>query len=242
MAAAFLTIITLFFIVKTFNEFQSGKFIGQGQIGINTIDVVGKGEVFAKPDIAEFSVTVEKNAISVNDAQNNATEAINKVTKFLTDSGIEDKDIKTTNYNIYPRYDYLRDQGQVFRGYTVSQTLDIKIRKIEDTGKILAGVTDAGANQVGGVNFKVDNDDAVLRQAREKAINDAKTKAEQLAKDLGVKIVRLINYSESGNGIYPYPLYGMESKMVGTGGDVAPSVPTGENTFTVNVSLTYQIK
>lgn len=238
----FLAVLVLFFAVKTFNEVQSGKYIGQDITPSSTISISGKGEVFVKPDIAKISVSVEKEAVSVTEAQNQATEAINKITSFLKESSVEDKDIKTTNYNIYPRYDWIEKTGRVFRGYVVSQTLEIKIRKIDKTGEILAGVTKAGANQVGGVSFTIDDEEAVKREARQKAINDAQTKAEQLAKDLGVKIVRLVNFSESGNGgiIMPYKMEAMEATGMGGGGE--PEIPSGENTVTINVYLTYEIK
>jgi len=228
-----IAVLIFYFGVKSFNEMDN---ISDRQ---NTISVTGKGEIFIKPDIAKISVSVEKEAVSIADVQKQATDAINKIVEFLKSSGIEDKDIKTTNYSIYPRYDYLRT-GQVFRGYVVSQTLDVKIRKIDDAGKILAGATSAGANQIGGVSFTVDNEEAVKQEARQKAIADAKEKARQLAKDLGIKIGRLTNFSESGNGDIIMP-YAMKSETLGTGGP-EPEIPSGENKVTVTVNLTYQIK
>ena len=228
-----IAVLIFYFGVKSFNEMDN---ISDRQ---NTISVTGKGEIFIKPDIAKISVSVEKEAVSIADVQKQATDAINKIVAFLKSSGIEDKDIKTTNYSIYPRYDYLRT-GQVFRGYVVSQTLDVKIRKIDDAGKILAGATSAGANQIGGVSFTVDNEEAVKQEARQKAIADAKEKARQLAKDLGIKIGRLTNFSESGNGDIIMP-YAMKSETLGTGGP-EPEIPSGENKVTVTVNLTYQIK
>lgn len=235
----FLSYWFFFFAVKVINEIKSGEYIGQGLSSVNTISVSGKGEIFIKPDIAKISVSVEKQAISVADAQNQATEVINKVVAFLKESGVEDKDIKTTNYNIYPRYDYLEKTGSVFRGYVVDQTLEAKIRKIDEAGKILAGVTQSCANQVGGISFTIDDEEGVKQEARQKAIADAKTKANQLAKDLSIKLGRLISFFESGNGgIIPLR---MEASGLGAA-PAAPAVPTGENTVTVNISLTYEIK
>jgi hypothetical protein len=239
LTSLFLAVLIIFFAVKTFNEVQSGKYIGQDIIFSSAINVSGKGEVFVKPDIAKISISMEKEAVSVTEAQNQATESINKITSFLKESLVEDKDIKTTNYNIYPRYDWIEKIGRVFRGYVVNQTLEIKIRKIDKTGEVLAGITQAGANQVGGVSFTIDDEEAVKREARQKAITDAKTKAEQLAKDLGVKLVRLVSFSENG-GSYPIPIY--ESEALGIGRGEAPEIPAGENIVTVNVSLTYEIK
>jgi len=235
LLGVFIIVLIFYFGVKSFNEMENRP--GQQ----NTISVAGQGEVFAKPDIAQISLSVEKEAVSLIDAQKRATEAINEVIAFLKNSGIEDKDIKTTNYSIYPRYDYLQKMGRVLRGYVVNQTLEIKIRKIDEAGKILAGAIFAGANQVGGINFTVDDIEAIKRQARQEAINDAQTKAKQLAKDLGIKIVHLVNFSETGNnGIVPVYMKSETSGM-GGGGEV-PEVPSGENKITINVNLTYQIK
>jgi uncharacterized protein YggE len=240
LLSLFLAVLAVFFAVKVINEIKSGEYIGKDLPSVNTVTVSGKGEVFVRPDIAKISVSVEKEAVSVLEAQSQATEVINKITAFLKESGVEDKDIKTTNYNIYPRYDYLEKTGRVFRGYIVDQTLEIKIRKIDEAGKILAGITQAGANQIGGISFAIDDEEAAKRDARQKAIVDAKTKAEQLAKDLGIKFGHLISFSENGGG-YPYPVY--KSEALGMGGaEPAPAVPAGENTVTVNVSLTYEIK
>jgi uncharacterized protein len=237
ISGIFIIVLIFYFGVKTFNETDNNM---DQQ---NVISVAGLGEVFAKPDIAEISLSVEKEAVLVIDAQKSATDAANKVVAFLKQSGIEDKDIKTTNYNIYPRYDYLKT-GQVLRGYVVSQTLDVKIRKIDDAGKILGGATLAGANQVGGINFTIDDMEAVKREARQAAINDAKEKAKQLAKDLGVRMGKLINYSENGNG-YILPMYSDKTSVLGMGGGVeapVPQIPSGENKVTINVTLTYGIK
>jgi len=241
LVTLFLVVLVFFFAVKSVNEIQKGKYIGQGIAPTNTISVTGKGEVFVKPDIAKISISVEKEAYSVSEAQNQATEAINKITAFLKESGIEDKDIKTTNYNIYPRYDYIEKVGRVFRGYVVTQSLEVKIRKIEKVGEILSGVTKAGANQVGGVNFTIDDEETPKREARQKAISDAKAKAEQLAKDLGVSLVRLVNFSESGGEIPIYRNFKNEALDIG-GGEPVPEVPSGENTVVISVGLTYEIK
>ncbi len=242
LISVFVAVLVLFFGVKTYNEIKSGRFIGQDIVPVNTINVGGKGEVFAVPDIAKISISVEKEAQNLNEAQGAATQAINNTIDFLKKSSVEDKDIKTTNYNIYPRYDYLEKIGRVFRGYVVSQTLEIKIRKTDEAGNILAGVTAAGATNVGGIFFVIDDENAVKREAKQKAIADAKEKAEQLAGDLGVKIVRIVSFSESG-GDYAY-FKAMDSTGYGIGGAEmsAPSIPTGENKITVNVNITYEIK
>jgi len=241
MAAAslFILVLIVFFIIMSLNEWDKRTYAGPDVL---TISAAGQGEVFVKPDIAQISFTIQKEKISLLDAQNEASVASNKLTDFLKSSGIEDKDIKTTNYSIYPRYDYLENSGRIFRGYDVSETIEVKIRKIDDTGKILSGAANNGADQVGQVSFTIDDQEAVKREAREKAIIDAKQKANKLANDLGLKIVRLIGFYESGGDYYPVAMMKESSSILGMGGAATPSIPSGENKVTVNVSLTYQMK
>jgi uncharacterized protein YggE len=237
-----LVVVLIFFVVvKAYNEFLEGKYIGKEIAPVNTINISATGEVFAKPDIAQISVSVVREEKTAVDAQNQNTEAMNKIVKFLKDSKIDDKDVKTTGYNIYPKYDYIERVGQVLKGYEVSQTLDVKVRKIDEAGKILSGAVERGANQVGGINLAIDNEDALKREARQKAITEAKRKANDLEKDLGVNLGRLVSFSESFGG-YPIPVYGM-MKTEGVGGAAsAPEIPTGENKISVSVSLTYEIR
>ncbi len=241
MAAAslFILVLIVFFIIMSLNEWDKRTYAGPDVL---TISAAGQGEVFVKPDIAQISFTIQKEKISLLDAQNEASVASNKLTNFLKSSGIEEKDIKTTNYSISPRYDYLENTGRIFRGYDVSETIEVKIRKIDDTGKILSGAANNGADQVGQVSFTIDDQEAVKRQAREKAIIDAKQKADKLANDLGLKIVRLVGFYESGGDYYPVAMMKESSSVLGMGGGIAPSIPTGENKVTINVSLTYQMK
>ena len=234
-------ILSLYVAVLAFNAVQEGRYIGKEINPTNTINISATGEVFAAPDVANFSVSVVKEAKTAVDAQNQNAEAINKIVKFLKDSGIEDKDVKTSGYNIYPKYDYLEHQGQVFKGYEVTQSLDVKVRKIDEAGKILSGAVEMGANQVGGINLAIDNEDALKRAARQAAINEAKQKADDLVKDLGVNLGRLVSFSESSGG-YPTPLYGMMKAEGLGGGATAPEIPTGENKISVSVNLTYEIR
>ena len=127
-------------------------------------------------------------------------------------------------------------------GYNVSQTVELKIRDISVAGEILSGIGEFGATDVSGLNFIVDNEDEINDQARDLAIQDARTQAKVLAKSLGVRLVKIVNFSENGD----YPVYyGMEKAMAVGGGmadSVAPQIPAGENTITSNVSITYEIR
>lgn len=219
----------------------------------NTISVSGKGEILVKPDIALISLGVTEDDKTVVAAQDTAAKKMNSAIQILKDNGVLEKDIKTTNYNISPRYEYVRASQfdnpalypygkQVLAGYTISQNLEVKIRDLTKAGDILAKVGAVGLDNVSGLQFMVDNEDVIKVQARDEAITDAKTNAKKLAKALGVRLGDLVSFNENGN----YPIYArmdsvMSSKAVGAS-SVAPEIPTGENKITSNVSLVYEIR
>jgi uncharacterized protein YggE len=223
-------------------------FLGKGKTGYNrqnpnVISFSGEGKIFAKPDIAMVTLSVVTESKTVADVQKKNTEKMNKVIDFLKGFGIEDKDIKTTNYNLYPRYDYSQYSSKMPQiiGYEITQSLEVKMRNLDKVGDILEGSVNAGANQIYSLYFKVDKDEEFKAQAKELAIKDAKKKAEETAKQLGVRLGKLSGYSEGG-GYYP-PIYSNYDKAIGVGGggESAPNIQTGENEILVNVTLTYEI-
>ncbi len=238
----FLLALTIYTVVAVQNKIREGKYIGQEIESRNTITVFGKGEIYARPDLAitTFSVVIEKKTVS--EAMNENTEKMNTIIDSMKEQGVEDKDLKTTSFNIYPRYDWYNEtsfypQGRrVLVGYEVRQSLQVKIRDMEKIGEIIQGATDAGANQVGDLQFTIDDEDEFKKQARGEAIEKAKAKAEELASQLGVKLVRIVNFSESG--IVPR-YYALEESM-GIGGE-APGIEVGENKIEVNVTIIYEI-
>lgn len=244
--AVFLLALTVSTVVGIQNKIKEGKYIGQEIETKNTITVADKGEVYAKPDLAltTFSVVTEKKTVSEAISEN--AKKMNAVIDFVKEQGVEDKDLKTISFNIHPRYEWygvtqFYPQGRrVLVGYEVRQSLEVKIRDMEKIGDIIEGATDAGANEVGDLQFTVDNPDELKKQARGQAIEKAKNKAEELASQLGVRLVRIVNFSESG--VIPF-YYGLE-KAAGMGGGEeasAPAIETGENKIEVNVTITYEI-
>lgn len=233
----FLVIVSIFFIVKTKNEWG----------GYNrtqppaTISVSGEGKEFVKPDIATIRVGVVKQSADLLKAQRDAKEVVDRVLVLLKEKNIADKDIKTTSFSIYPQYDY-KDGVQKFRGYEVRQTLEVKMRDLSKVGEVLGGVAGAGANEVGSLNFTVDDPKAVQEKARATAITEAKQKAERLAKELGVRLIKITSYSESGGAQPPMPYFSKAEFGMGMGGAADVAVPTGENEIKMNVSITYEIK
>lgn len=247
----FAVLVCILLLVKTMHQYRKYTLAGSGTSATNTITVTGESEVFAVPDIATFTYTVTELAKTVPVAQKAATEKANKAVEFLKKSGVAEKDIQTTGYNISPQYDYVSSPctqygcaggKQVFKGYEVSQTVSVKVRKIEDAGTVLAGIGELSVTNLSGLQFTVDKQDDFVAEARKKAIKEAKEKAEVLADDLGVSIVRVVNFSEGGD--YPRPYYAktmMADSAMGMGGS-APEISVGENKISSSVSITYEIR
>jgi uncharacterized protein YggE len=253
--AIFLAVLFLatFLFMKTISEIKAYGFIGGGVPSSNTITVSGTGEAFAVPDTATFSFSVVEEDESVAKAQDTATKKMNIALALLEKADIEEKDIKTTGYNIHPQYDYVREICTAYscppgkrelRGYQVSQTISVKVRETGEAGQILADIGSVGVTNVSGLNFTVDDEDEPKRVARKDAIKDAETKAIELANDLGVRLVRVVSFNESGGNYYPkrYDMAVMEMAADGAVGGAVPEIPVGENKITSNVSITYEIR
>jgi len=205
----------------------------------NLIYFSGEGKVYTKPDVAFVDFSVVTQGVRINDVQDANSKKMNKVIIFLKSSGVEEKDIKTTNYSLYPQYTYKNYKIPQITGYQINQTVGIKIRDIDKVGEILQGVVEVGINKVNSLYFGVENDEELKEQAREMAIKDAKEKAEKLASQIGVNLGKIVGFSESTDG-YPAPRYKGELG-IGGGGE-SPNIEAGENEITVSVTLTYEIE
>lgn len=251
-AATALGMLALFLLVATASELRSFKYIGAGISPTNTINVSGQGEVFAIPDTATFSFTVSETGKDVASAQTKATKKTNDTIDYLKKEGIAEIDIKTTDYSVNPQYEwstqictsngYCPPGRQTIIGYEVSQTILVKIHDTDKAGTLLSGVGSRGVSNVSGLNFTVADEDALKAEARDKAITEAKTKAEVLAKSLGVSIVRVVAFNENNYG-GPVPMYAkMEIMSADSSLGEAPEIPTGQNKITSDVSVTYEIR
>jgi len=243
----FLISLIIFVAVSIPNKIREGRHID----GINKITVSGTGEVYAKPDLALINFSVISEAETVDKAILDNTEKMNAAIDFVKSMEVEEKDLKTINFNIYPRYEYRKVEVETYPyppgkrvlvGYQVSQSLQVKIRELENIGKILEGVTNVGINQVGSLSFTIDEQDELKEQARGKAIENAKAKAEILASQLGIDLVKIISFSETGYvpRYYDYGIAESSSMSKASSGSV-PQIETGESKIEVNISIIYEI-
>ncbi|MCC6299848.1 MAG: SIMPL domain-containing protein [Anaerolineales bacterium] len=207
-----------------------------------TLSVVGTGTADLEPDIAYIYVGVHTELPSAAEAvaQNNAQTQ--KMIDALTAFGIDAKDIRTTSFSIWPfdKYDPLTGASTGEKYYSVDNTVYVTVRDLTKLGNLLDTVIGAGANTVNSIQFDVANKDAALKQARADAVVDAKVKAEELAQAAGMSVgaIRSITFTDSQY----YPVY--EGRGGGGGGEAASAVPInpGQLTFTVTVSVTYELK
>ena len=213
--------------------------VGSQQEGIW---VNGQGEVQAVPDVASLSLGVQAQAQTVTEAQEQASTAMDAVMTALKNNGVAEKDIQTTGYNIWQqtRWDPDRQEEQV-TGYQVSNTVQVKVRQVENAGTVLDAAVTAGGDlmRVQGIYFEVDDPSAYLEEARAMAVADAKAKAAQLADLAGVKLGNPTYLSESSYS--PVVYRGLE--MAKADGAAVPTTPItpGETTITASVQIVYAI-
>ncbi|RJQ27739.1 DUF541 domain-containing protein [Candidatus Parcubacteria bacterium] len=217
-----------------------------------SFSVSGEGKVVAVPDVAKFSFSViTQGGKNLGDLQKQNIEKMNKAITYIKDQGVADKDIKTESFNVDPRYQYYgcKDGGSCppaeIVGYTVTQSVGVKVRDFEKAGDILSGVVQNGANNVSGLQFTIDDPSSVMAKAREQAIEKAKEKAEQIADAGGFSVGRLLGISEGGyQPVYDSYLRNAKVSMAESlgGGAPAPSIEAGSQDVVVNISLQYEIK
>lgn len=208
----------------------------------NTVSFNGTGKVTAKPDIAVISASIVTQDVNSKSAQDKNSVKSNAVDDFLKKQGIEEKDIKTSGYNISPQYKYPPYGGQpTISGYQVSQSYEIKVRDLDKISTVLSGLVTAGANEVNNLGLQIENPEELKSQARQMAIDDAKKKAKELEKQVGVRLGKIVNFSEGLNG-YPVPMYASDKAYGMGGGGPEPTISLGENDVVVDVTITYQIK
>lgn len=256
--SVFLIVLTLFIVLLGIGAIVSlGLLTSDPANRNNVITVSGTGEAYAVPDIATFSFTARHEAKEVKDAQAEVSKQIAGITAALEDLGVEEKDIKTTSYNSYPRYEWQKKQAicneygcppvdseRILTGYEQSQTIQVKVRDLDSVSDVLQALGDAGVDSLNGPNFQVDDDDAVKTAARKEAIAKARAKAEELADELGVNLGKVVSFSDNSGygGGYPVAARSFSMDAALAVEEFAPEIPAGENRITANVSITYKIK
>lgn len=206
---------------------------------MNGISVSGRGEVFGTPDTLTVTIGISVGETTVSEAVDVAAVRANDLIGALNDLGVVDEDMQTSNYSIYPEYEYRENQAPRITGYRVDNTLNVKIRDLDRAGEVLDAATAAAGDdvRVNGVSFVLEDNGALLVAARAAAWEDAKEKAEQLADLAGVTLGTPLTISESVGSI-PVPLY---ARAEVAAGDVTTPIQPGQETVTVDLTVTFAI-
>lgn len=204
--------------------------------------VIGEGKVDVVPDNASVEIGVVVNdATTVDEAQSKLNDANNKVIDAVTKVGISKKDIKTSNYSINPNYMYPDGGKSSISGYNGSVNVSVKVKDIQKLAQVIEGATKAGANNIYGTNYTVENPEKYREQARSKAIANAQEQANKLASTLGIHLGRVVNVVESTPSQYPVYMDKMAlSEPRGGGLGAAPDLQPGSQTITSVVTLYFE--
>jgi len=205
---------------------------------LRTLSVNGSAQISLTPDIAYISIGVHSENSSAAEAvaQNNAQAQA--IVDALKAKGVEEKDIRTINFSIYPQDEYSPEGQRIGTRYMVDNSVYVTLRDLGKVGEVIGAAVDAGANSINGIQFDVADKTPLLAQGRQAAVDNARLQAEELAKAAGVTLgaVQSISFYNT----MPTPLYA-DVKAVGVGGGGVP-ISTGQLTITVDVSVVYEIK
>ncbi|WP_406695716.1 SIMPL domain-containing protein [Singulisphaera sp. Ch08] len=229
----------------------SSPSVAEERVEKPTISVSGTGKLSAVPDIAEIQVGVRSQAPTAQAALAANSDAMNAMHAILKQSGVETKDIQTTQIQVSPEYSQPPNRPRTVNeaefiprivGYRVDNTVQITARQIPKLGALLDALVMAGANQIHGISFRIDNPEKRLDEVRRSAMADAKSKATLLAEEAGVALgapIKIID--EQGGPRPPTPLYAPRMEMMARA--VAPTpIAAGEQELSVTVHVVYEIK
>ena len=203
------------------------------------LSVVGEGKVEVAPDTAyvEAGISVIE-AASVAQVQKSIDDANNKIIAAMQKLGIDKKDIKTSNYSINPNYSYENNKNGI-TGYNGNASITIKVKNIAQVSQVISDATAAGANQIQGARFSIENPAKYREEAREKAIANAKEQAQKLANTLGIKLGKVTNIIESSNDAGGPIIY--DKMAAGMGGAAAnPQIEGGTQEISSVVTLYFE--
>lgn len=202
------------------------------------LTLTAEGRTTRVPDVAEVSTGVVTTAPTAAAAMRDNAVRMTAVVDAVKKAGVADRDIQTSGLSLSPQYRYEQNAPPVLTGYQASNTVSLRIRRIAGTGKLLDALVAAGANQINGPNFVVDQQDAALDEARVAAVKAGRSRAELYAGAAGLKVRRIVSISEGGS-FEPGPRPMLKAAMM----DAAPAPPVapGEVALTVNVTMTFEL-
>ncbi|MHB1018238.1 MAG: SIMPL domain-containing protein [Coriobacteriia bacterium] len=209
----------------------------EGAAALHTVTAAGEGKAVSAPDMAEMHFGTTVVAPDAKTALGQANDTAKKITDAVKSAGVAAEDIQTANVSVWPEQNYEGDKATIV-GYRASIQVRVKIRDIEEIGTVIGAASEAGANEIGGPNFMLDDDDAVSAEAIELAIADARARAEVMAKSAGKSLGEIISVSETGASTPIY--YGARTEALDAGAAVA--IEPGQLDVMANVTVVFELK
>ncbi len=203
------------------------------------ITLSATGEVIAKPDTAFINTGVTTIARDAAQALAQNSQAMNRIIDTLIEQGVDEHDITTVNFSILPQQKYFNDgRPPLITGYRVFNAARIRVRRIDDISKILDHVVKLGSNQINGISFAVGDKEALLDEARRRAIAEAKRRAKLYAEAAGVTLGKVVAITEQGARMpTPRPLAGQMSMSRS-----APPIQPGTQKWSVTVNVSFSLE
>lgn len=225
-----------------------GSSVEQNGIIVNTINVSGDGKVTVKPDMATINFSISELASTSELALDNANAKINELTSILKNNGVQENDIQTTQFNIYPEYDYSRLNEPIIKGQRATIGVTAKIKGIDITALKVTKVIDEASKidkiQMGSIYFDLENKESSYNKARELAFNKAKQKAEDLARLSGVSLLTPVSITDLSSSIAnpsPVPFF-QKADALSSASNNSTSLSTGELELSISLNVVFGIE
>jgi len=202
------------------------------------ISVTGEGKIKIVPDQAVVTVGFQNSGKDAKEVKSLNDEVVDKVIKFLKKSGIPASDYKTNNVSLYKNYDYEKKKYN----FQANQTLSITLKDLSKYDEIMMGLNDAGVNSIQGVEFKSSKMEEFEKEARKKAILDAKQKAQDYVSVLGQKIGKALLITDNSQAYIPQPMYKSNRMALAADGNQQETLAVGEMEINTNVSVTFALE
>ena len=203
-----------------------------------TITLMGRGSIEQPPDVAMINVGVQVEAKTAAEAMAQQATNMNGVFAAVKAAGIADRDMQTGNMSLNPVYEYPNNARPRLTGYQASNSITIKVRKLDTLGKTLDAVVKGGGNTINGISFSVDQPDKFQNDARIEAIKDAAAKAELYAQAVGYKVKRIVTISEQE--FYPQPPMPVMMRMQDMAAEATP-IAAGEVSLVQTVNVVFEL-
>jgi hypothetical protein len=233
--------VALLLAVLALGGCQTKVVTSDGATPLNTVTAAGTGTASAAPDEAEMTFGVTNRAEKADDALRPSTDKAKAIIDAVKKAGVDDKDVQTAAISVYPEYAN-QDEGNTpqITGYSATISVRAKIRNVDKVGDVIGAAVDAGANEIGGPTFTIGDDSDARDTAIEQAIEDAKRRAETMAKAAGKSLGTIIAVSETGTTAIPY--YAKGAYDTAEALRAAVPIEPGQLDVTANVTVVFELK